>query len=136
MKVYSRDLREKVLKAYNDKEGSMRELAERFMVSLKFVFTLIKSFNQNGHINPKPHGGGRRSAVDEKGCQFISELINCNVDLTLEELCSRYDQKFGKKVSKSTMDRTLKKMNITRKKRRCMILQRRVNVSGNLLKST
>jgi transposase len=54
MKVYSRDLREKVLKAYNDKEGSMRELAERFMVSLKFVFTLIKSFNQNGHINPKP----------------------------------------------------------------------------------
>ena len=54
MKVYSRDLREKVLKAYNDKEGSMRALAERFMVSLNFVFTLVKRFNQNGHINPKP----------------------------------------------------------------------------------
>jgi len=38
MKVYSRDLREKVLKAYNDKEGSMRALSERFMVSLKFVW--------------------------------------------------------------------------------------------------
>ena len=60
--------------------------------------------------------GHPSSAVDEKGCQFISELINCNVDLTLEELCSRYDHKFGKKVSKSTMDRTLKKMNITEKK--------------------
>lgn len=117
MKVYSSDLRQKVLKAYNAKEGSMRTLAERFMVSVNFVFILIKRFNENGHINPKPHGGGRRSAIDERGCQFIREVLKCNVDLTLEELCSRYDQKFGKKVSKSTMDRTLKKMNITRKKK-------------------
>ena len=78
----------------------------------------------------------KTSAMDEDGRQFMVEVLKSNIDLTLEELCSRYDHKFGKKVSKSTMDRTLKKMNITRKKRRCMILQRRVNVSGNLLKST
>jgi len=128
MKVYSKDLRERVLKAYNDKKGSMRKLADDFMVSLSFVFRLVKRFKQNGHINPKPHGGGRRSAMDEDGCQFMVEVLKSNIDLTLEELCSRYDHKFGKKVSKSTMDRTLKKMNITRKKRRCMILKKRVNV--------
>jgi len=48
MKVYSSDLREKVLKAYNDKEGSMRELAERFMVSLNFVFIR--------NLKPRPVG--------------------------------------------------------------------------------
>jgi transposase len=128
MKVYSSDLREKVLQAYRNKEGSMMALSERFMVSLSFVFTLIKRFRQNGHINPKPHGGGRSSAIDDEGCRYITELVRCNIDLTLEELCGRYEEKSGKKVSKSTMDRTLKKMNITRKKRRCLILQKRVNV--------
>jgi len=64
MKVYSKDLRERVLKAYNDKKGSMRKLADDFMVSLSFVFRLVKRFKQNGHINPKPHGGGRASSMD------------------------------------------------------------------------
>ncbi|MBF0230507.1 MAG: transposase [Desulfamplus sp.] len=128
MKVYSRDLRAKVLKAYNDKEGSMRALAEHFMVSLSFVFTLIKRFNENGHINPKPHGGCRNPAIDEAGCKYLIKLIERNVDLTLEELCSLYEKEFSKKVSKSAMDRTLKKLNITRKKRRCMILKKRASV--------
>jgi len=128
MKVYSKDLRERVLKAYNDKKGSMRKLADDFMVSLSFVFRLVERFKQNGHINPKPHRGGRASSMDAENCQFMVEVLKSNIDLTLEELCSLYDHKFGKKVSKSTMDRTLKKMNITRKKRRCMILKKRVNV--------
>ena len=117
MKAYSGDLREKVLNAYRNKEGSMRKLAERFAVSPSFVFNLIKGFGQNGHIDPKPHGGGRTEAVDEEGRLFLSELISRQTDLTLEELCEHYRQKFGKTVSKSAMDRTLKKMNITRKKK-------------------
>jgi transposase len=32
----------------------MRKISERFMVSVSFVFTLVKKFNQNGHINPNP----------------------------------------------------------------------------------
>ena len=53
MKVYSKDLRERVLKAYNDKKGSMRKLADDFMVSLA-CFQTVKRFKHNGHINPKP----------------------------------------------------------------------------------
>jgi len=49
MKVYSSDLREKVLQAYRNKEGSMMALSERFMVSLSFVFTLIKRFRQTAY---------------------------------------------------------------------------------------
>ena len=128
MKVYSKDLRERVLKAYNDKKGSMRKLADDFMVSLSFVFRLVKRFKHNGHINPKPHGGGRASSMDAESCQFMVEVLKSNIDLTLEELCNCYEEKFGKRVGKSTMDRTLKKMNITRKKKHCMILQNRVNV--------
>lgn len=37
MKAYSTDLREKVMNAYNNREGSQRELAKRFSVSLSNV---------------------------------------------------------------------------------------------------
>lgn len=37
MKAYSTDLRQKVMDAYDNLEGSQRELAKRFSVSLSFV---------------------------------------------------------------------------------------------------
>jgi transposase len=37
MKAYSLDLRQKVIDAYNYKEGSQRQLAKRFSVSLSFI---------------------------------------------------------------------------------------------------
>ena len=117
MKVYSADLRKKVLTAYQEGQGSMRQMAERFTVSLTFVFNLINNFRQNGHIDPKPHGGGNRPAVNEEGCGILSEIIEKKPDMTLKELCEYYKNVSGKKVSKSAMDRTLKKMGITRKKK-------------------
>lgn len=117
MKVYSADLRKRVLSAYSDRQGSMRQLAERFIVSLTFVFDVIKNFRQNGHISPKPHGGGNKPAINEEGCKIISEIIDKKPDMTLKELCEYYEDVSGKKVSKSAMDRTLKKMKITRKKK-------------------
>lgn len=42
MRAYSNDLRQKVIDAYQRGEGSMRQLAERFSVSLNFVWLLIE----------------------------------------------------------------------------------------------
>lgn len=117
MKVYSYDLRKKVLTAYQNREGSMRQLSERFAVSMTFVFNLIKNFRQNGHIRPKAHGGGNKPVISMENYEIISEIIAKKPDMTLKELCEYYEHKCGKKVSKSSMDRTLNKMKITRKKK-------------------
>jgi transposase len=117
MKVYSADLRKRVLTAYSDGQGSMRQLAGRFIVSLTFVFDVIKNFRQNGHIDPKPHRGGNKPAINEEGRRILAEIIDRKPDMTLKELCEYYEHVSCKKVSKSAMDRTLKKMEITRKKK-------------------
>jgi transposase len=117
MKAYSDDLRKKVLTAYQKGKVSMRQLTVRFDISLTSVSGLIKNFRQNGHIRPKPHGGGQTPAINEEGRIFLTEIIAEKPDLTLKELCEYYEDKTGKKVSKSAMDRTLKKMGITRKKK-------------------
>ena len=59
MKAYCVDLRAKVLMAYQYNEGSIRQLAQRFKVSPRFVGELVVGFRRTGSCAPKPHGGGK-----------------------------------------------------------------------------
>jgi transposase len=56
-KVYSLDLRKKVFSAWQAGEGSQRELAKRFNVSLSFIRDLSRRYRETGTIAPKPQGG-------------------------------------------------------------------------------
>jgi transposase len=60
MKAYSIDLRRKIIDAYKAEEGSYRQLAKRFRVSLSFVQTLLKRYKDTGTVEPLPHSGGRQ----------------------------------------------------------------------------
>ena len=115
-KPYSIDLRDKIVKAYQNGEGSIRKLAKRFKVSANFIWTLLKQVRQTGSVAPKPHGGGRSPAVNLRGQEFLKSLIEQQPDLTLEEIAQEYQKPFPK-VSTSTIDRTLRKLNLTRKKK-------------------
>lgn len=113
---YSIDLREKIVLAYQNNEGSMNKLGKRFKVSVNFISTLIERFKQTGKVDPKPHGGGRRPAIEASGQSFIRNLLKDQPDLTLEEICGEYNKPF-EPVTRSTIDRTLNTMKITRKKK-------------------
>lgn len=113
---YSNDFREKIVLAYQNREGSMNRLAKRFKVSVNFVSTLLKRVRQTGDVAPKPHGGGCRPSIDTLGQHLIRNLIQKQPDLTLEEIRDNYNQHF-EPTSRSSIDRTLKKMKITRKKK-------------------
>jgi len=114
--AYSVDLRQKVVEAYKNKEGSMRGLAKRFKVSLSFIYSLLKLYSGTGSVNPKPHGGGQVSKIKTEGKKFLQELIKEQPALTLEELSFEYSKHF-QSVGSSTIDRTLKKLKLTRKKK-------------------
>ncbi len=85
-KPYSIDLRDKIVNAYQNGDGSIRKLAKRFKVSANFIWTLLKQVRQTGSVAPKPHGGGRSPAVNLRGQEFLKSLIKQQPDLTLEEI--------------------------------------------------
>jgi transposase len=58
MRPYSIDLRERVAAAVDDGEGSQREIARSFWVSVSFVSRLLKRRREAGTVAPAPHGGG------------------------------------------------------------------------------
>src|SRR5262245_7448854 len=63
MRPYSTDFRLKVVRAYEQGEGSQRELAHIFGVSLSFIQDLLQRYRQTGSVEPKPHGGGNPGKV-------------------------------------------------------------------------
>lgn len=113
---YSVDLRQRVINAYKEKEGSQRQIAERFQVSQSFVKKLIHRYRETGSIEPKPHGGGALAIIRKSELKQIEELVNEQPDALLRELCERWFVTKGIKVSISTMHRRLEKLKLTTKK--------------------
>ena len=80
--------------AYNNDEGSMRDLAERFKVSFSFVASLLQKFYLHGEIAPKPHGGGYPASISVSGEAFLKELIESQPDLILLEMGAKPPLRF------------------------------------------
>src|SRR5512135_1860802 len=64
MKPYSMDLRQRIAAAVDHGDGSFRQIARRFRVSLSFIARLLRRRRQAGTLEPKPHGGGLPPALD------------------------------------------------------------------------
>lgn len=117
MKAYSDDLRRKIVQAYLNKEGSFRDLAERFSVSLNFVWLLWKRFQTTGSVRPKAHAGGQVSVMDKDRLSILRDLVRQRNDATLVELQGQFRQKTGLQVGTGTLSLALKKLGLSRKKK-------------------
>lgn len=111
------DLRQRIIAAYEAKEGSQRQLAERFKVSLSFIRDLRRHQRQTGTIQPKPHGGGTTAKLGKEQLPIVEALVMAQPDALLEELCERFAQQTGVKVSVSTMQRAVCKLKLRVKKK-------------------
>ena len=74
MRPYSEDIRTRVIRAYQNREGSQRQIASRFNVSLGFVRTLLKRYRDTGNFSPKAHVGPA-SKIDRKSLQLILHMV-------------------------------------------------------------
>lgn len=113
MPTYSEDLRRRVVDAVERREGSMRQIARRFVVGLSFVVRLMRRRRDTGSIAPKPHRGGRRSALGPEGQERLRRLVRKQPDATLAELRHR----LGVACSLMAVSRALRRLKITRKKK-------------------
>jgi transposase len=86
-KAYSGDLRRKVLEAHAAGEGTLEELAERFDVSVGWVFKISAALAKTGKMERQPGAKrGRVSKVTPEIESFIKEVIQGRSDTTLAEL--------------------------------------------------
>jgi transposase len=113
MKPYSMDLRERVIAAVDRHEGSQRQIARRFGISLSALSRWLRGRRQTGSIAPKPHGGGHPPALDRRHQEQLRDLVQQQPDATLDEL----KQRLGVACHRMAIWRTLRKLRISRKKK-------------------
>ena len=114
MKAYSNDLRQRVVAAYDAREGTQEQVAARFAVSTSWVRKILRQRRTTGSIEPRPHGGGRAPAFDGAAAAQLRAAVRADNDATLEEL----RRVAGVACSAAAVCRTLARLGLTRKKSR------------------
>jgi transposase len=112
--AYSMDFRIAVARAYDECESSA-EVAEQFGCCESWVRRLIQQRRERGTLEPLSsarHDDQR--AYDDADEKRIRELIKAKPDATLAEVA----EAIGKPAHPATVSRTLKRLNLPRKKSR------------------
>jgi transposase len=113
---YGLELRTRIVKAYQNGEGSIRDIAERFAVSPGTVQDYLRLMRSTGRLDPRPVGGGVDPLIDVDGLEQVRELLAQQPDATTEELADRFARERAVAVSRPTMGRALQRLGLTRKK--------------------
>ena len=113
MRTLSLDLRERILAAYDNEEGTRAEIAHRFRVSLGMVKKLLQQRRRTGDIAPRHRFCGRKPMIVATHRSQMRSLLAKKNDLTLKEL----REATGLKCSLQAINVVLGKMGLTYKKR-------------------
>jgi putative transposase len=114
-RAYSVDLRERVLRAHEAGEGSLRELAVRFRLSVGTVCGWVGIARREGRRAARAHGGGRR-ALGGADPQVLAALVAEQSDAMLRQYCARLAERTGVSVSPAAVCRGLGRLSLRRKK--------------------
>ena len=114
--AYSKDLRTRIIDAWKAKEGSQRQLAERFKVSLSFVQRVLRRYRQTGECQGKPRGATLSPILSGSLLETVKALVAEQPDALLQELCGRLQERTGVKVSVPTMHRAVEGLRLRQKK--------------------
>lgn len=119
------EMRRRILKAYDEGEGTRAEVARRFQVSEDFVKKLLKQRNRTGEIAPRHRYSGRKPKITTAHREQMRKMIEKQPDLTLEEIRERVDLE----CTVQAVHYALQGMGLTYKKRRSMRVSKTVPTS-------
>ena len=127
MRPYSLDLRQKIVDRYHEGNVSQRQLARQFGVAVSFIETLLKRYRETGSVAPKIRTQQTPTKLNDQQLGVLEQLVEAQNDATLEELRERLEHKTGVGVSCSTVNRMLKKLNLSVKKKHFTRMKKALN---------
>lgn len=113
---YGLDLRTRVVESYENREGSVRDLAERFRVAPGTVQNYLNLKRTTGRLDPRPVSGGTEPILGAKQLEKVRQIVDEHPDATTEELADEVARRHIGAVSRPTMGRALQRLGLTRKK--------------------
>jgi len=120
MQTISLEVRERILKSYDQPGRTRSEVAAWFGVSLGMVKKLLQQRRRIGDVGPLHHRAGRKPKITPSHRQRFRVLLQKQPDLTLAELRATT----GLSCSLPAICYVLSAMGLTYKKRHCVRVSR------------
>lgn len=114
MATLSNDLRERIVTAYDQEEGTRQQIADRYNVSLGMVKKLLQQRRRTGDISPRHRYSGPKPKITAKHEGQLKRLVRDHPDMTLEELRDA----IGISCTPQAIHYALGRMGLSLKKRR------------------
>jgi transposase len=110
------DLRRRLLLAYDQGEGTLNELASRFLVSVGWAKKISASRNRTGQAERVPHSPGRKPHAGIDAHQQVRTWFAKQPDLTLSEVQQKLLGEAGVSLSLPQVWKLLRKLGLRLKK--------------------
>jgi transposase len=112
MRAYSLDLRERIMKAYDEGHWTVRELSERFKVGEWWIHKLKRQRSQKGSLAPQKGRVGQPRRIQKDELDRLQQYVDRHPDATLEEI----REKLGVACTIITIHNTLRRLGYRYKK--------------------
>jgi len=112
MRAYSLDLRQRVLKAYDEKKWTVGQIAERFKVGEWWVYKLKRQRRSGGGIGPRKGKVGQPRSLAAEQVNRLERFVAAHGDATLEQM----REELGLSCTIVTIHNTLKRLGYRFKK--------------------
>ncbi len=112
MRAYSLDLRERVMKAYDEGKWTVGQLAERFKVGEWWVHKLKRQRQGEGSLAPRKGKVGQPRHFQAGQLQRLQQYVERHPDATLEQI----REKLGVSCTVVTIHHTLRRLGYRYKK--------------------
>jgi transposase len=116
--AYSVDLRERVVAAFDRAGMTDQEAAALFKIGEATVRRWKRLKRETGVLERRPGGGGNPARVGPERYGVVRAILEEKPDLTDQEVAWEFHRRTGRSVSRSSMNRVLLKLALTRRKRR------------------
>lgn len=114
--AHSGERRKLVVEAHKGGRGTYKTIAEMFGVGEASVSRWLRRHRESGSFEPG-HGGGNPPKIGEAGQTIVKAIVEEHPDRTHAEIAEEYQRRTGTKVSRSPIQRVLKVLGMTRKKK-------------------
>jgi transposase len=115
VKAYSEDLRERIIRAWQD-GSTQKRLAETFSISVSSVKRYLARYEATGSVAATTQRRQEPRIRDEHKA-LLSAQVEAMNDGTLADHVAQWEQSTGVRVSVQAMSRAFKRFGLPRKKR-------------------
>jgi len=110
-------VREAIVRAVDELGMTYEETAALLDVGEATVSRVLRRHRERGTVEPDPPGGGNYSPISGGVAQFLKQLVAKMPDATIEEFTAALIEATGVDTSCSGVQRALRRLGYSRKKR-------------------